>query len=145
MQPDIRTLSASSLVSTVASEFATLPYLRSRRLFSNRYDIYSEEGGAGISDKHVNFGEIERTVRTTAASEPKKSSAHETANPLMYRGPSVAGKRCDPKTLPHCPMAMYKGIPVAFLVSDPRLCATTHRHQSSSGVLKFRNITHTRQ
>ena len=41
-----------------------------------------------------------------------------------YRGPSVLGYRCEPSTLPHCPMAMYIGIPVAFLVSEPRLWAT---------------------
>lgn len=42
----------------------------------------------------------------------------------MYRGPSVSGKRCDPRTLPHWPMAMNIGMPVALFVSDPRLCAT---------------------
>jgi hypothetical protein len=41
----------------------------------------------------------------------------------MYRGPSVKGKRCDPRTLPHWPIAMNMGMPVAFLVSEPRLCA----------------------
>ena len=31
---------------------------------------------------------------------------------------------CDPRILPHCPIDMNIGIPVAFLVSDPRLCVT---------------------
>jgi hypothetical protein len=42
----------------------------------------------------------------------------------MYSGPSVFGKMCDPRTLPHWPIAMNIGMPVAFFVSDPRLCAT---------------------
>lgn len=43
----------------------------------------------------------------------------------MYRGPSVAGNKWDPRTLPHWPIAIYNGIPVAFFVSEPRLYATT--------------------
>ena len=36
---------------------------------------------------------------------------------------------CEPSRLPHWPMAMYIGIPVAFFVSEPRLCATARTGQ----------------
>lgn len=47
----------------------------------------------------------------------------------MYRGPSVEGKRCDPRTLPHWPIAMYIGVPVARFVSEAKLWATRYRTQ----------------
>jgi hypothetical protein len=48
----------------------------------------------------------------------KKGETH------MYLGPSVEGYMCEPRILPQCPIAMNIGMPVAFLVSEPRLCAT---------------------
>ena len=44
----------------------------------------------------------------------------------IYRGPSVAGYICEPRTLPHCPMAMNIGMPVAFFDSEARLWASVH-------------------
>jgi hypothetical protein len=58
---------------------------------------------------------------------------------LVYAGPSEAGKRCVPSTLPHWPIAMYRGIPVALFVSDPRLCETFEErsdHELNWGVKK---------
>lgn len=78
-------------------------------------------------------GEGMRTVKTRAHTVPRNPSPQETAKPLIYLGPSAAGNRWLPRTLPHWPIAMYNGMPVARLVSDPRLCETndTIRFQSA--------------
>ena len=60
----------------------------------------------------------------------------------IYCGPSVSGNRCDPRTLPHCPMIMYNGIPAAFFVSEPRLCVTRNevRENVSQGHITRQKI-----
>lgn len=65
-----------------------------------------------------------RTVNTKAHIAARNSSAQDTAKPLMYLGPSVAGKRWLPRMLPHWPIAMYIGMPAALFVSEPRLYVT---------------------
>lgn len=47
----------------------------------------------------------------------------------IYRGPSLFGNMCEPRILPHWPIAMNIGMPAAFFVSDPRLCATSSKCQ----------------
>ena len=48
---------------------------------------------------------------------------------------------CVPRTLPHCPIAMYNGIPVAFLVSEPRLCATIVLLSGALHVSSLKSLT----